>query len=94
MGGGAYRLAHLFGGDDVPSAGFAIGFDRIMVALGETASPADTVVAVIPLGSGAGAAAFSAAAAFREADIRTEVDLSSGVWVQRLPVPQKMLVSR
>ena len=35
LGGGAYRLAHLFGGEDTPSAGFAIGFDRVMVALGE-----------------------------------------------------------
>jgi histidyl-tRNA synthetase len=29
-GGGSYRLAHLFGGSDIPSTGFAIGFDRIM----------------------------------------------------------------
>ncbi|HOJ95916.1 MAG TPA: histidine--tRNA ligase [Methanospirillum sp.] len=36
LGGGAYRLAHLFGGEDTPSVGFAIGFDRVMVALGET----------------------------------------------------------
>ena len=36
MGGGAYRLAHLFGGEDTPSGGFAIGFDRIMVALSNT----------------------------------------------------------
>jgi len=28
-GGGSYRLAHLFGGEDVPSTGFALGFDRI-----------------------------------------------------------------
>lgn len=28
-GGGRYRLAHLFGGEDVPSTGFAIGFDRV-----------------------------------------------------------------
>ena len=28
-GGGRYRLTHLFGGDDVPSTGFAIGFDRV-----------------------------------------------------------------
>ena len=34
LGGGAYRLAHLFGGEDTPSVGFAIGFDRVMVALG------------------------------------------------------------
>lgn len=29
-GGGSYRLAHLFGGEDVPSTGFALGFDRIV----------------------------------------------------------------
>ncbi len=75
MGGGAYRLSHLFGGEEVPSVGFAIGFDRVMVALGETPPASETVVAMIPLGSGA-PAAFNAARAFREAGIRTEVDLS------------------
>jgi histidyl-tRNA synthetase len=35
LGGGAYRLAHLFGGEETPSVGFAIGFDRVMVALGD-----------------------------------------------------------
>ncbi len=29
-GGGSYRLAPLFGGEDTPSTGYAIGFDRIM----------------------------------------------------------------
>ncbi len=29
-GGGSYRLAKLFGGNDVPATGFAIGFDRVM----------------------------------------------------------------
>lgn len=28
-GGGSYRLAHLFGGEDTPATGFALGFDRI-----------------------------------------------------------------
>jgi histidyl-tRNA synthetase len=28
-GGGSYRLASLFGGDDTPSTGFAFGFDRL-----------------------------------------------------------------
>ena len=32
-GGGAYDLISLFGGKDTPSAGFAIGFDRTIVAL-------------------------------------------------------------
>lgn len=29
-GGGSYRLIKLFGGSDVPSTGFGLGFDRIM----------------------------------------------------------------
>lgn len=34
LGGGRYRLAHLFGGIDTPATGFGIGFDRVMEALG------------------------------------------------------------
>jgi len=33
LGGGSYRLAHLFGGEDVSSTGFGIGFDRIIDAV-------------------------------------------------------------
>jgi histidyl-tRNA synthetase len=32
-GGGAYDLVSLFGGTDVPTAGFAVGFDRTILAL-------------------------------------------------------------
>ena len=32
-GGGAYDLVKLFGGRDIPTAGFAIGFDRTILAL-------------------------------------------------------------
>ncbi len=34
LGGGSYRLAHLFGGVDTPATGFGIGFDRVMEVLG------------------------------------------------------------
>jgi histidyl-tRNA synthetase len=46
LGGGAYRLAHLFGGEDVPATGFGIGFDRIMraVIIPEEAPPRIIVV--------------------------------------------------
>ena len=33
LGGGSYRLAHLFGGEDVPATGFGVGFDRVMAAV-------------------------------------------------------------
>ena len=65
----------LFGGEDTPSCGFAIGFDRVMVALGEVAVPHRTVVAILSTPEGA-ASAFRAAAAFRAAGLRAEIDLS------------------
>jgi histidyl-tRNA synthetase len=32
-GGGSYELVPLLGGTEIPTAGFAIGFDRVMMAL-------------------------------------------------------------
>lgn len=46
-GGGTYRLAHLFGGRDMPSTGFALGFDRVVEALGAIQVPAQRTVAVV-----------------------------------------------
>jgi histidyl-tRNA synthetase len=74
LGGGAYRLAHLFGGDDVASCGFAIGFDRVMVSLGETQLRKDTVVGLVCTAEGR-KRALEVARAFRDAGIRTEMDL-------------------
>lgn len=75
LGGGVYRLAHLFGGDDVASCGFAIGFDRVMVSLGETASRAKETVAAVVCTEEARARALAVARAFRDAGIRSEMDL-------------------
>jgi histidyl-tRNA synthetase len=74
VGGGAYRLAHLFGGDDIASAGFAIGFDRVMVSLGEVAPVKDIVVAIVCTDEGR-SFALTVARAFRTAGIRAEMDL-------------------
>lgn len=75
MGGGAYRLAHLFGGEDTPSCGFAIGFDRVMVAREEKKAPSRRVVSVVHSPQGR-RMALQAAREFRNAGIRTEIDLS------------------
>ncbi|RLI89395.1 MAG: histidine--tRNA ligase [Archaeoglobales archaeon] len=48
-GGGSYRLAHLFGGEDVPSTGFALGFDRI-VEICKLTPEEKTVVVVANVG--------------------------------------------
>ncbi|WP_067052240.1 histidine--tRNA ligase [Methanofollis ethanolicus] len=74
LGGGNYRLAQLFGGDDAPSCGFAIGFDRVMVSLGDYPLKKDPVVAVLSQ-PGLEAAAFGVARTLRAAGIRAEVNL-------------------
>lgn len=74
LGGGVYRLAHLFGGKDVPSCGFAIGFDRVMVSLGEIVPETAPVVAVVATPA-TRTAAYTAAAAFRAAGITVVMDV-------------------
>ncbi|MDI9632469.1 MAG: histidine--tRNA ligase [Methanolinea sp.] len=74
-GGGTYRLAHLFGGEDTPSCGFAIGFDRVMVARGEVPGPAAIRVGVAYTPE-ARRWAFRVAGEFRAAGIPTEMELS------------------
>jgi histidyl-tRNA synthetase len=74
LGGGAYRLAHLFGGDDVPSCGFAIGFDRLMVSLGEVKAARPVRVAICTTDEGR-IRGFEVAKAFRDRGICAELDL-------------------
>ena len=74
LGGGTYRLARLFGGDDAASCGFAIGFYRVMVSLGEVQPEREPVVAIICTPEGR-SRAFAVAREFRNAGIRTEADL-------------------
>ncbi len=73
-GGGVYRLAHLFGGDDVPSAGFAIGFDRVMVARGEVPAVPELVITIASTREGR-RRAIEVSRAFRAEGIRTEIEI-------------------
>jgi histidyl-tRNA synthetase len=74
LGGGTYRLAHLFGGDDTASCGFAIGFDRVMVSLGDIQPATAPVVGLVCTSEGR-TRALEVARALRDAGIRTEMDL-------------------
>ncbi|MDO5846387.1 MAG: histidine--tRNA ligase [Methanocorpusculum sp.] len=74
LGGGVYRLAHLFGGKDTPSCGFGIGFDRVAVSIGEF-EPAHGPTAAVVCTKDTRAAAYTAAAAFRAAGITAVMDL-------------------
>ncbi|HJJ36601.1 MAG TPA: histidine--tRNA ligase [Methanocorpusculum sp.] len=74
LGGGVYRLAHLFGGNDTPCCGFGIGFDRVAVSIGEFEPKKSTTVAIIA-GKDSREAAYKVAAAFRAEGITAVMDL-------------------
>lgn len=78
-GGGVYALAELFGGEPVGSTGFAVGFDRVLLALergGLAPAPAKELSAyVVPIGEAARGRAFALAAELRRAGVRLDVDL-------------------
>ena len=74
LGGGVYRLAHLFGGKDTPSCGFGIGFDRVAVSIGEFKPARGPSVAVVCTKE-TRTAAYKAASTFRNAGIPAVMDL-------------------
>ncbi len=77
-GGGSYSLTELFGGEKTFSTGFAIGFDRILLALEREGmkTPVRNVVAyVVPVSDAMRLAAFKIAAELRSNGISTDVDL-------------------
>ena len=74
LGGGAYRLGQVLGGDDVPSCGFAVGFDRVMVALGEPVEKQGKAVGIIYTPQ-VRAHAVRVAQEFRAHGIRAELDV-------------------
>lgn len=77
-GGGEYKLVELFGGTDVPTAGFAIGFDRTILALEaeEYQFPAPKIdVYIIPVNEDMTGKALEIAQTLRERGISVDVDL-------------------
>lgn len=74
LGGGAYRLAQVLGGDDVPSSGFAVGFDRVMVAIGESKETSGKAVVIVYTPTGR-SHAIKVAEEFRARGIRVELDV-------------------
>lgn len=78
MGGGSYTLSELFGGEPVFSTGFAIGIDRVMLAISAESDksmylPLDAFV--IPAMDNMRDESFRITAKLRAAGVRTDVDL-------------------
>lgn len=77
-GGGTYNLSGLFGGEEMDSTGFAIGFDRVMIALEAQRAVfnEDKVDAyVIPIGDNAKKRCFDIANMLREKGVKCDIDL-------------------
>lgn len=79
-GGGTYSLIKLFGGEEVVSTGFALGFDRLINAIEELTEPKElepiVKAYVAAISASTRGKAFEIAQTLRLADIPTEVDLS------------------
>ncbi|UCH88229.1 MAG: histidine--tRNA ligase [Thermoplasmata archaeon] len=77
-GGGAYSLLELFGGKPAPTIGFAIGFDRLIMALEEQGRPFSSMkpsVFVIPVGKEALSKGIEIASDLRATGIATDLEL-------------------
>ncbi|MEM4728452.1 MAG: histidine--tRNA ligase [Thermoplasmata archaeon] len=78
-GGGTYALAELFGAEPVESTGFALGFDRILVALeaqGLELPERGPEFYVISVGPAARREALRLASELRRAGLSADIDLS------------------
>lgn len=77
-GGGSYDLVPLFGGEQVFTTGFAIGFDRVIIALEkEGMKPVEQTldVYVIPMGGGARKTALEIVEVLRKCDVSVDFDM-------------------
>lgn len=77
-GGGNYSLIELFGGEKTSSTGFALGFDRIMIALerGNFEFPKKKLKAfVFPISENLREESFKIVSLLRESGISADVDL-------------------
>jgi histidyl-tRNA synthetase len=79
VGGGRYDgLVKALGGPDVGSIGFAIGIERVLLALGGTALKSEPLVFVAPIGAEATRLGLHLAQQLRGLGIKTEIDGREG----------------
>ncbi len=77
-GGGSYTLSELFGGEKVFSTGFAVGFDRILLAMekeGQTYENEGITAYVIPVSENVKLDASRIVSVLREAGIVSDIDI-------------------
>jgi histidyl-tRNA synthetase len=77
-GGGSYALTEILGGDAIFTTGFAIGFERVMLALAEEEVPIPTEAVrayVVPIGEPMRPRGLEVLRKLREAGISADMDL-------------------
>ncbi len=78
-GGGSYSLTDVFGGEPLPTTGFGMGFDRVLLALekaGVTISSPTLDAFVIPIGDHMREAGYTVLNVIRKAGLSADVDLT------------------
>ena len=97
-GGGSYSLVKVFGGQEVESTGFALGFDRLMNAVeelvGKTDKKSHLDIFVAPISDDVSAKAFEITQTLRRNDIKADVDLNSKKFKKLMNYADKIKVPK
>ena len=97
-GGGSYSLVKVFGGQEVESTGFALGFDRLMNAIEELTDkeelPSHLDVYVAPISKDVRSKAFEITQDLRASGIRTDVDLNAKKFKKLMNYADKIKVPK
>nr|WP_295000059.1 histidine--tRNA ligase [uncultured Methanobrevibacter sp.] len=97
-GGGSYSLVKVFGGQEVESTGFALGFDRLMNAIDELTDkeelPSHLDVYVAPISKDVQTKAFEITQTLRQNGIRTDVDLNGKKFKKLMNYADKIKVPK
>ena len=97
-GGGSYSLVKVFGGQEVESTGFALGFDRLMNAVEELTDkeelPPHLDIFVAPISKDMQTKAFEITQILRKNDIKADVDLNGKKFKKLMNYADKIKVPK
>ncbi|MBE6505263.1 MAG: histidine--tRNA ligase [Methanobrevibacter millerae] len=103
-GGGTYSLIKVFGGQEVESTGFALGFDRLMNAIEELTEKEEAKshldVYVAPISADVRLKAYEITQTLRRAGFRCDVDLNNKKfkklmnYADKIKVPKMIIVGK
>lgn len=103
-GGGTYSLIKVFGGQEVESTGFALGFDRLMNAIEELTEKEEAKshldVYVAPISADVRLKAYEITQTLRRSSIRCDVDLNNKKfkklmnYADKIKVPKMVIIGK